>query len=351
MKKLALVIAVFLLLVAAAYYLYLRAPEEYAGPVPELVALAPHEADWIAFVDLAAWRSSPMLEHLERLVPQAGESAEYREFVNATGFDYSRDMDQVVVALVPDSEGTSRAQDYQAFAIAVGRFSRERITDHVLKNGSRETHDGHEILVIRETRSPARGRDGATLLAFLAGQRVALADAGVNNARQSARARELILAAAQSLAKPAPLSPLAERASRVSGAPFFAVGRSDALQQLDGTLKQAGPVAAQVAEVFATVKWLTIAARPEQNRVRLSILGECESAWQATQLGFVLDGLLALGRGAIQDPNARKRLSPRELEQLEAILATIRVERRSNVVELRLEASADAIAMAASAGQ
>jgi hypothetical protein len=108
-------------------------------------------------------------------------------------------------------------------------------------------------------------------------------------------------------------------------------------------------MAAQAAQVLSTVKWLTIAARPEQTHLRISILGECESAWQATQLGLVLDGLLVLARSAMQDPNTRNRLSSHELEQLEAILGTIQVERRSNVVELRLEVSADAIALAASA--
>lgn len=58
MKKLALFIVLFLLVVSAAYYLYVRAPTEYAGPVSELVALAPHAAEWIIFVDLTAWRRS-----------------------------------------------------------------------------------------------------------------------------------------------------------------------------------------------------------------------------------------------------------------------------------------------------
>jgi hypothetical protein len=351
MKKLALVIAAFLLLVAAAYYLFLRAPDEYSGPVPELVALSPREAEWIVFADLAIWRESPMLEHLRKLAPSTEESAEYRDFVNATGFDYSRDLDQVVVALIPELERSSRQQNYQPLAIADGRFSRKRITDHILKNGSRETHDGQEIFVVRDARSPTRGRDGETLLAFLSSRRVALADGGVSNAQQFARAQQLLLATAQPLPQNASLSPLAERAARVSGAPFFAVGRSEALRGLDADLKRSGPMAAQAAQVLSTVKWLTIAARPEQTHLRISILGECESAWQATQLGLVLDGLLVLARSAMQDPNTRNRLSSHELEQLEAILGTIQVERRSNVVELRMEVSADAIALAASASQ
>jgi hypothetical protein len=301
------------------------------------------------FADLAVWRDSPILERLKRLAPSAEEGTEYREFVNATGFDYSRDLDQVVVALIPDPEQSPRQQNYQPLAIADGRFSRKRITDHILKNGSRETRDGQEIFVVRDTRSPTRGRDGETLLAFLSSQRVALADAGVSNAQQFARAQQLILTTAQPLSQNPSLSPLAERAARVTGAPFLAVGRSDALRELSADLKRSGPMAAQAAQVLSAVKWLTIAARPEQSHLRISILGECESAWQATQLGLMVDGLLVLARSAMQDPSTRNRLSSHELEQLEAILGTLQVERRSNIVELRMEVSADAIALAASA--
>jgi len=346
MKKLAFVLALFALIVAAAAYLYLRAPAEYTGPVPELVAFAPHQAEWVIFADLAAWRASPMLKHLQKLAPEAQESAEYREFVNATGFDYSRDLDRMAVALIPDSQPGHVQPNFQPLAIADGRFSRPRITSHVLKNGSRETHDGQELLVVRGAASSSRSGSGDTLLTFLSDRRVALADAGTNP-RQLQQARERILAAAQPMSASASLTPLAERAARVTGAPFFAVGRADAIQELGGQLKGDNPMIAQAAQVLSTVKWITVAARPEQDHVRISILGECESAWQATQLGLLLDGLRLLAQSAMQDPNTRKRLNARELELLETTLASTRVERRSNIVELRLEVSADALALAA----
>lgn len=345
MKKLALFIVLFLLVVSAAYYLYVRAPTKYAGPVSELVVLAPRAAEWIIFVDLTAWRASPLLEHLRGLTPDAPEAPEYRAFVNATGFDYSRDLDQAIVALIPEQD--SRRVNYQPLAIADGRFSRQRIANHALKNGSREVHAGQEIFLIRNTRSPSPGGDHKILLAFLSAQRVILTDAGTGNSQQLARAREMIRAAAQPLSPSPALSPLAERASRVSGAPFFAVGRASALNDLAGALKGDNPIAVQAAQILSTVQWVTIAARPEQTRLRISVLGECESAWQATQLGLLLDGLLALARSAIQDPNTRKRFSARELEQLAATLAGMRVERRSNLVELKLEIPVDALLLAA----
>jgi len=186
------------------------------------------------------------------------------------------------------------------------------------------------------------------LLAFLSAQRVILTDAGTGNSQRLARAREMIRAATRPLSLSPALPPLAERASRVSGAPFFAVGRASVLNHLGSTLKGDNPIAAQAAQILSTVQWVTIAARPEQTALRISVLGECESAWQATQLGLLLDGLLVLARSAMQDPNTRKRFSARELENLAATLASIRIERRSNVIELKLEIPADALLQAAS---
>lgn len=351
MKKIILAILMFLLLVAAAYYLFLRAPGELAGPVPELVALAPRDAEWIAFVDLNAWRASPTLQQLQKLAPEARESAEYREFVNSTGFEYSRDLDRAVLALVPEAgQRADQQSSYYTLVIAEGRFARERIAAHALKNGSREDYDGQEIFAIHDTASPKQvGERGLTFLTFLTATRLLLADPGEDSPQRAAHTRELILQTARPVSQSVSLSPLVERAARVTGAPFFAVGRPESLKALDGNLKQVGPIASQVAEVLSTVRWITLAARPEDNLVRLSILGECESSWQATQLGFLLDGLLVIARSAIQDPSTRERLAAREVEQVEKVLASLRVERRGQVVELRLELPSELIALAASA--
>lgn len=348
MKKLAFFILAFLLLAAASYFLLVRSPAENSGPVPDLVALAPREAEWIAFLDLVAWRSSPMLEQLRKLAPAVQEDPEYRSFVNETGFDYVRDLDRAVLALLPvPSTGAPMSGSYQPLAIAEGRFHRDRITTRALRNGSRENHQGQEVLVVREPSAqrasgPAAGH---VLVTFLTANRIALADAG-ENAGSAARARSLILEVARPQSS-ASLSPLAQRVARVSGAPFFLVGQTAALQQFNQVLKRAGPLAAQAAELLSNIDWLTVAARPEQDRIRVSILSECKSAWQATQLGLLLDGLLVLARSAMRDPQTRKGLSARDLEQLEAVLATVYVETRGEVVELRLEVSAEALALVA----
>jgi hypothetical protein len=354
MKKLALVIAAFLLLVAAAYYLYLRAPEKYSGPVPELVALAPREAEGILYADLAAWRSSALLEQLRRLLPAAEEDSQYRSFVNETGFDYARDLDRAMVALIPASPANLRGWPaYHRLAIVEGRFAQDRITAYALKNGLRESHNGQEILVINDTATPDMPQQpaGQTRLAFLSRTRIGIANAGGNDPDHAARARALILDTVRSLSGNDSLSPLAERTKLIAGAPFFIVLNSAAIEQFSRMRNRAGAAPARAAELLSMSQWLTIAARPEEEHIRVSVLAEYKSAWQATQLGLLLDGLLVLARSAVQNAQARNHLSPQELEQLEAILATVQVERRSNVVELRLEVSADAIALAASANQ
>jgi hypothetical protein len=344
MKKLALVIAAFLLLVAAAYYLYLRAPEEYSGPVPELVALAPREAEGILYADLAAWRSSATLEQLRRLLPAAEEDPQYRNFVNETGFDYARDLDRAMLALIPASPVNLRGRPaYHRLAIVEGQFAQDRITAYALKHGLRENHNDQEILVINDTATSDMPQQ--TRLAFLSGTRISIANADGNDPDYAARARTLILDTVRPLSGNDSLSPLAERTKPIAGAPFFMVLNGAAIEQFSRTRNRAGAAPARAAELLSMSQWLTIAARPEEERIRVSVLAEYKSTWQATQLGLLLDGLLVLARSAVQNAQARNTLSPRELDQLEAILSTIRVERRAETVELRLEISTDAIAL------
>src|ERR1700694_4753801 len=65
---------------------------------PELVELAPGNSTFIAYIDLAALRKEPLIEHLAELAAPVGIDRDYAEFVSATGFDYRRDLDQVVIA-------------------------------------------------------------------------------------------------------------------------------------------------------------------------------------------------------------------------------------------------------------
>lgn len=68
-----------------------------AADVRALIARIPASATSVIGVDVAALRSAGMLDRLAG--PREMESAEYRQFVSETGFDYRRDLDYVVAGL------------------------------------------------------------------------------------------------------------------------------------------------------------------------------------------------------------------------------------------------------------
>ena len=128
-----------------------------------------------------------------------------------------------MVALIPASSANPRAQpDYHRLAVVDGRFARDKITAYALKNGLRENYNDQEILVLDD--AAARDMPGQpsrqTRLAFLSRTRIAVADAAANDPDQGARARTLVIGAAEPLSDNGSLSPLAEHAKPIAGAPF-----------------------------------------------------------------------------------------------------------------------------------
>jgi len=77
----------------------------------------------IVYVDVAALRTSGLLRRL--LGSAAAEDSEYRDFVDAIGFDYRTDLDSALVCF--DSDAT--------FFLVRGRFQWRRFTSYALEQG------------------------------------------------------------------------------------------------------------------------------------------------------------------------------------------------------------------------
>src|SRR6185437_5156094 len=131
----------------------------------DLVHQLPAGASAVVFVDVAALRRSSFANELAALAPTSAQDPDYTEFVRATGFDYSRDLDQVAVALWPQNSPTS------VFALAKGRFNQTKIKRYALRNGHRIKFPFMDIYEVREENSPRTIR-----LTFLPPDEIALAD-------------------------------------------------------------------------------------------------------------------------------------------------------------------------------
>ncbi len=311
----------FLLLAAAVFGAVLaylgRGPHaaQTTAAMRDLISRAPADAPFLLYADLAALRSSPFLAQLTALAPSPAADREYAEFVRATGFDYSRDLDRVVVAVRPGTPTSSTV------ALAEGRFDREKISSYALRAGKKERQNGVDVYLV-----PA-GTPGKTVaFAFLDANRMALAD--------SASLAPVLAPATTGGPDPA----MRERISRVSGAAVFAVGKVTGVPQ---NFSPGGVRSDQFTNLVRSLRWFSLAARPEDERMKVAIEGECDTPENATQIAGTLDGLRLFGQAALTNPGTRQRLPPETLKLLETLLRVVEVSHDNQRVRLTLELTSE----------
>jgi hypothetical protein len=134
-------LAAVLLLVAVAIFLRSKAPPEAARLLPE--------SDGIIYVNLKPARS---FFHKQLKPPQ--RVAEYQQFVDATGIDWERDLDQAAIALhrMPDPNGPNGPVAYSM--VLVGKLTGQRLNAWLDAHAaSRDSYAGHTVYNI-----PSEGR-------------------------------------------------------------------------------------------------------------------------------------------------------------------------------------------------
>jgi hypothetical protein len=141
-RRTLLIVAAVLLLLAVAVFLRSKAPPEAARLLPE--------ADGLIYIDLAPIRTLAHFNHLEppHRVP------EYQEFVDATGIDWERDVDQAAIALhrMPDPHGPNGPVAYSM--VLVGKITGKKLNAWLDAHAAtREIYTGHTIYNI-----PSEGR-------------------------------------------------------------------------------------------------------------------------------------------------------------------------------------------------
>jgi hypothetical protein len=308
MKKRALLIVFALAAVAAGAFYFLHRGRGTGATAVMLVGALPEDASAIEYVDLAAWRESPFFQSLLALAPNPQTDADYAAFVRETGFDYERDLDRVAIALVP------RGAEKNFFAIAGGRFDENKIAAYALKTGTREMRGGHDVYTM--STGPASGSAKHVSFAFMSKDRIALTDGGelstlFTSNRKGQNAAEMD-----------------ERALRLSGSPGFVILHPEpATLALLAERIPGGWRSEQLAKMLASLRWLTIAARPDGQRLRLVAEGESLSEDSARQLAGVLDNLLLVARLALDDSKARQQMDPRTRSALLELLQSAEVSR------------------------
>ena len=127
------ILAAVLILLAVAVFLRSKAPPEAARLLPE--------SDGIIYVNL-----KPVRSFLHKDMKPPRRVPEYQQFVDATGVDWERDLDQVAIALhrMPDPKGPNGPVAYSM--VLVGNLTGKRLNAWLDSHAAeRESYAGHTI--------------------------------------------------------------------------------------------------------------------------------------------------------------------------------------------------------------
>jgi len=277
---------------------------------PDILTLLPANAPAIAYADVTALRNLPDLPvnaalGLAQSDPHADR--EYRAFVRDTGFDYTRDLDKVAVAYWPENVSATRGgiEQNRALSIADGRFNQQKITSYALRTGKAVKRNAQSMYLVPGNPPVA--------FEFLSSSRIALAS-GPN--------ADVLLPGSNKSVSSARDPAMQELVHRVSGAPIFAVVRTDAIPSsfYSGLKNQA-----QLAEIVRSVKDVSLAGAPLGNDLQIALDAECDSTRSALGLTVLLETSRMLGSMALTDPKIRNDLTKEQAEFLATVLREAKV--------------------------
>jgi hypothetical protein len=298
-------VAILLLL---AYFVWFRAaiPGRNA-----LLSWVPEDADTVLFIDLAELRRAPFFADLLAWAPRPETDQEYRQFVRDTGFDYEKDLDRLAVSI--EQQGAQKI----FFAVGDGHFDEQKIKAYAAKNGAVEKSGGMEILS-----SPFAENSTHLFFTFFTKGRLAISNRND-------------FASWLHSAKATDDSEWRERLARVAGSPVFAVMRNEALREAFSAnpVSQAlarkatgGLSSPQLSSLLAQLQWLTVAGKPENDKLRMAIDAESLEEKNAQQLADLLNGVVLLARAGLS--NARtQQLGAGTRQSYLALLKSVEVSR------------------------
>jgi hypothetical protein len=311
-------VAACAILACGFFYLsFRRSATAHASPGPELLSALPLGAPTLVYLDLAAVRASSFYEHRPDKGPITLPNPDYAEFVGSTGFDFEKDLDRVVVASWPESGKEQRKN----IVIAEGRFDRAKIRDYAVRRGKLDHQEGRDVFLF-----PAGDPTGFNSVFFLDDHRIAIV---------AGRSIAPLLATHND--DPA-TDPARERAARLDGAAVILVTR---VPPLPDNFAAGGGASAQLANLARSVEWVTLAARPEGDNLRVSLEGECDTSTNALELKSALELLRMFGRAGLDSPKTRRSMDPAALAIVQTLLSGAEVTQAAERVRILVELTPD----------
>jgi hypothetical protein len=277
-----------------------------------LLSWMPEDAGAVLFIDLAELRRAPFFADLLAWAPKPDADQEYRQFVRDTGFDYEKDLNQLAVAF--EQQGTQKT----FYAVGTGHFDKKKIKAYAAKNGAVQNSGGAEIFSLPITRSSAR-----ISFMFLKKDRLAF-----TNDKDSGSWLHG--------AKGADDAEWRERFARVAGSPVFAVMRNEALREAFSAdpasqalaRKATGGLSSpQLSSLLAQLQWLTVAGKPDNNKLHVALDAESLEDKNAQQLADLLNGVVLLARAGLGNARTQQQLGASTRQSYLALLKSVEVSR------------------------
>jgi hypothetical protein len=269
----------------------------------EMFSLLPSDPTSVAYMDLGQFRTSAFLPRLVSWAPGFPADEDYLKFVQATGFDYEKDLYRVALAFTGQDSNS-------VFAVADGRFDRKKIEAYAAQSGERIDHSTHAVFALNLRNSRRK-----SFFTFLRDDRIAWTDNPVYAAQ---------FQQTQSLSDKREWD---EHFIRLAGAAVFVVIRQDATtteilaQQAPGGFRSP-----QLASLVKQLQWITIAGKPEGEDLRVVIEGESPIEATMRQLKELVGGILLLSQVGLSGPKNRKEMDPQLREAYLNLLKSAELE-------------------------
>lgn len=311
------------LILAAAFALYFVWFRTTPPGRQAVLYLMPGGSETVLFVDFSDLRQAPFFADLLAWAPRPALDAGYDQFRRDTGFDYEKDLDRIAVAF--EKHGTQQV----FFAVANGRFDQKKIKDYAVKTGSVQKQSGTEILLL-----PVTGSTEHISFTFLRNDLIALSNA----------------ADLSSFLKPPKTSESADwhaRFERVAGSPFFVILRNDGITEAMGSQPGAqslaqratgGLTSPQLSSLLMQLQWISVAAKPQNDRLRIIAEGQGLEARSSRQLADLLNGVVLLARAGLGGLRTQQQIGNATRDAYLELLKSVEVSRvdRDDAKSVRL---------------
>ena len=270
------------------YTMMSGAPAIPKGGCPALVSVAPFDANFLAFGDIATIRNSAFKQEMNSIntFPEGQMPPEYKDFVENTNFHVEKDLDRLMIA--------GSIESAVGALVLEGRFDQAKITSYVSKAGKMTHYESGDVYLF-----PTGMPTGTAALMFLGPSRVAITFG------KSAETQALILADAAKGAEPSLHEEMCARAERVSGAPFFMVGDIPKTGMFAAAAASA-PADTGARDILQNMTAWDVAFWNEGDNLRIALEGEYGDRIEALKARLAFEKL----RETIQKAQATAKAGP-----------------------------------------